>query len=212
MDYTTPQTQPRNGIGTAALTLGIIGLVLAFIPVIGFIGFVLGILALIFGIVGAVRSRKGQATNSVASWTGFGLGVAAIVISIVVFISFLAGIGKSLQNFENPTYTPPSGQQPNGNVSGSDTTGLVRYEVDGNGTAGNISYGANGTTQQNNRAQLPWRAEEAGNGRFSVYSLVAQNGGGGEISCRISVDGEVVDEATSKGEYAVASCNGSSGR
>ena len=37
MDYTAPQTPPRNGIGTAALTLGIIGLVLAFIPVIGFI-------------------------------------------------------------------------------------------------------------------------------------------------------------------------------
>lgn len=209
MDYTAPQTPPRNGIGTAALTLGIIGLVLAFIPVIGFIGFVLGILALIFGIVGAVRTRKGQATNSVASWTGFGLGVAAIVISIVVSVGFVAAIGKSLQNFESPAYSPSG--QPNGNEPGNGATGLVRYEVDGHGSAGNISYGSNGTTQQNNRAQLPWRAEESDDGNFSVYSLVAQNRGGSEITCRISVDGKVVDEATSQGERAVASCNGNSG-
>lgn len=58
-----PPAPPRNGLGTAGLVLGIIGLVFAFIPIVGIIAWPLVLLGLIFGIVGAVRASRGQATN-----------------------------------------------------------------------------------------------------------------------------------------------------
>ncbi|MHA6803403.1 DUF4190 domain-containing protein [Salinifilum ghardaiensis] len=117
MNYGGPQTQPRNGLGTAALTLGIIGLVLAFIPIIGFFGFLLGVLALIFGIVGGLRTRKGQATNSGVAWTGLGLGAAAIVVSTAVFGGFAVSLdeelngGRSAEAGSTQTASPGNGGQ-----------------------------------------------------------------------------------------------------
>ena len=74
---------PRNGMGVAALVLGLIGLAIALIPILGFIGILLGILALVFGLVGVGRARKGIATNKVMSWFGAVLGVCAIAVGIV---------------------------------------------------------------------------------------------------------------------------------
>jgi hypothetical protein len=39
--------------------------------------------------------------------------------------------------------------------------------------------------------------------------VIAQNGGSGQITCRITgADGKVIKEATSSGQYAIASCSG----
>jgi hypothetical protein len=43
----------------------------------------------------------------------------------------------------------------------------------------------------------------------SGYSLTAQSNGSGEITCRITVDGEEIARQTSTGQYAVVSCSGS---
>lgn len=89
-------TPPRNGLGTAALVLGIIALLLSWVPIIGFIGFVLGILALVLGIVGILRARKGHASNLVVAAVGTGLGALAIVISTAVFGVFAYEVDKQI--------------------------------------------------------------------------------------------------------------------
>jgi hypothetical protein len=68
-----------NGFGVTALVLGIIGLVLAVIPVVNvFTAIPLGVLALIFGIIALVkagsRGGKGKGTGG----TGLVLGILAI--------------------------------------------------------------------------------------------------------------------------------------
>jgi hypothetical protein len=65
-----------NSMGTAAMVIGIIALVLSFIPVIGMISWILAPLALIFGIIGINRvgAPKGGAIAGIA--TG---GVALLV-------------------------------------------------------------------------------------------------------------------------------------
>lgn len=52
-------TNEKSGFATAALVLGIIGVVLSFIPIINNAAFVLGVLALIFAIVALVKKRGG---------------------------------------------------------------------------------------------------------------------------------------------------------
>ncbi|MEU9116006.1 DUF4190 domain-containing protein [Streptomyces sp. NPDC048483] len=80
----------RNGLGVAALVLGIIG-TLSGIPMFLFwLAGPLGVLSLIFGLVGMGRAKKGQATNKGVAVTGTILGVLAIILAIVgVIVSVL---------------------------------------------------------------------------------------------------------------------------
>lgn len=78
---------PRNGMGTAALVLGIIGVVLCWIP---FTGWALNILAVIFGGVGIARAKSGQATNKSSALAGLILGVIGLAVWIVIIVVALA--------------------------------------------------------------------------------------------------------------------------
>ena len=68
-----------SGLATAGMVLGIIGVVLSFIPIINNIAFFIGILALIFGIIGIVKKvGKGKAI------AGIVLGILSIVITLAM--------------------------------------------------------------------------------------------------------------------------------
>lgn len=70
------------------------------------------------------------------------------------------------------------------------------------------SEDANFNIAQENGAALPWTKDltiPAGSSR--ILSLSAQNSGGGDIACSISVGGQVVDTATSSGDYAIVTCS-----
>jgi heme/copper-type cytochrome/quinol oxidase subunit 2 len=83
---------PSNGVGTAALVLGIVSVV--GFCLYGIVGLVTGILAIVFGVKGRRKADNGEATNRGAAsaglilgWIGSVLGLlvlAAIVIAIVV--------------------------------------------------------------------------------------------------------------------------------
>lgn len=76
----TMPPKPRNGMGTAALILGILAILTCWIPVVGF---VLGLIALILGVVGRGRVKKLQATNGGAATTGLVLGVLSVIVNIL---------------------------------------------------------------------------------------------------------------------------------
>jgi len=71
---------PRNGLGTAALVLGIVGLLLV-ITVAG--GVICGVLAIVFGFVGHSRAKRGVATNGGAAIAGAVMGIVAILASAI---------------------------------------------------------------------------------------------------------------------------------
>lgn len=74
------------------------------------------------------------------------------------------------------------------------------------GTASNITYsGKGGNQSQETDVALPWKKE---NVETDVAVVIAQNAGGGDITCRIVKDSEVKVEQTSTGEYAVVTCQG----
>jgi hypothetical protein len=78
-----PARPPRNGMGVAALTLGLVGALL-FWTVLG--GVVLGLLALIFGVVGHRRGSRGEATNGTLAVVGAVIGALALVGSTIVLV------------------------------------------------------------------------------------------------------------------------------
>lgn len=73
---------PRNGMGTAALVLGILGVIT--LPI------VFSVLAMVFGGIGVSRASKGEATNKGMALAGLilgtlGLPLGAIVWALVVY-------------------------------------------------------------------------------------------------------------------------------
>ncbi|MET3803735.1 hypothetical protein ABIB25_000721 [Nakamurella sp. UYEF19] len=74
---------PRNGLGTAALVLGIIGVVLSWTV---YAGFVLGVLAICFGGVGLGRAKRGEATNRGSAMAGLVLGIIAVALLVVLIV------------------------------------------------------------------------------------------------------------------------------
>ena len=77
--------QPQNGMGIAALVLGILGL-------IGCLSIVGGILAIVFGRMGMAKSDQGLATNGGMAKAGFVLGVIAVAVwGLFFLVSLVTG-------------------------------------------------------------------------------------------------------------------------
>lgn len=104
----------RNGFGTAALVLGIVGVVFAVIPIVGVIAWPLVILGLIFGVLGILRAGKGEATNKGMAITGTALSGVGLLVCLCWTIAFgmLASEADTAQPFDAPAQQRDSAGQP----------------------------------------------------------------------------------------------------
>ncbi len=87
---------PQNGLGTAALVLGILSICLFFLY--GVVSLVLGTLAVIFGVKGRRRAARGEATNAGQAQGGFVTGIIGIVVGIAMMVLFGFVISKADDN------------------------------------------------------------------------------------------------------------------
>lgn len=87
--------QPKNGMGTTALVLGILALLASFIPLLSlFTAIPLGLLGIIFAIVGYTRITKGVATNKATTTVGLILSAIAVIIAVVLTLLVGAWLGS----------------------------------------------------------------------------------------------------------------------
>ncbi len=121
------QQAPKNGLATAAMVLGIIGLVFAvlgFIPFVGifffdWVAFICGALAIVFGILGTNKAKTLNDLGKSTARTGLILGIVAVALDIIsIIVGFiiiaalsagLAGIGGQIANDAQQCQTVPSG-------------------------------------------------------------------------------------------------------
>jgi hypothetical protein len=111
----------------------------------------------------------------------------------------LAGCGIS------PSTTGSDAPTANNPLASLTASKKVIYSVTGPKSASSISYMVPGGQEQVTNAKLPFTKEFTSEG-FAVFSLTAQNGASGAITCTITVDGQVVSTKTSQGQFAVVSC------
>jgi len=83
---------PKNGLGVAALVLGI----LALLTGLFFVGGVLGIAAVVLGVMGRGRAKRGEATNGGMALAGIVLGVLGILLTALAAF----GVASLLSNEE----------------------------------------------------------------------------------------------------------------
>ncbi|WP_371484068.1 DUF4190 domain-containing protein [Kitasatospora sp. NBC_00315] len=76
-----PMPQPRNGLGIAALVLGIVGAVLGLTVILFWLSWLPALLAVILGAIGLAQVRKGRATNRAMALAGVILGVTGLLVS-----------------------------------------------------------------------------------------------------------------------------------
>jgi hypothetical protein len=87
---TPPQGQPvmpQNGMGTAALVMGILQFFC-----LGIIG---SILAVVFGRIGMKRAEQGLATNGGAAKAGYILGIIGIILNVIATIVLIVFFATS---------------------------------------------------------------------------------------------------------------------
>jgi Domain of unknown function (DUF4352) len=108
---TAVQQAPRNGLGTAALVLGIIGAVSGVIPFMFWLAGTLGLIGLILGFIARGRVKRGEATNGTAALWGIITSAVALVLSVVGLVIVVGLIGTVAEDV-GTTPADPAPQQP----------------------------------------------------------------------------------------------------
>ncbi len=99
-----PLARPRNGLGVAALVVGVASLVAAVSFVLFPLGLLGGIVAAVLGLIALTRGRAKGATNSGQAVTGVICGIVALAIAVVFTVrvgTFVARNTSAFTTFDN---------------------------------------------------------------------------------------------------------------
>ncbi|MEU8637800.1 DUF4190 domain-containing protein [Amycolatopsis sp. NPDC048633] len=201
--------QLKNGLGTAGFVLGLVGLVFAFIPIIGVIAWPLVILGLIFGVVGTLRANRGQASNK-------GLAITAVVLSalgLVICVIWTAAFGKAVSDTANglpapaaPAAVADAGAEPAAAAPTAAAKHTIVLEVTTAAKA-NVQWssGFSANSQEVLEKGKTWRQTLSMDDlAFTSVSVDAVDFkmGNKDNTCKITVDGKtVVEQSNSIGAF-----------
>lgn len=196
-------TKRTNGFGIAALILGILTVIGAFIPILNYGAWFLGLIGLVLGIVGLVvkdRTRGTAITGTILSGVGI---ILSIILAVTYTVGFAAAVKTEIDKSSAAAAAPVD----------------VVYELTGTSTDATVTYstwsdGKSGTEQATGQT-LPWSktftVTKGGDFDFKAFTLTGTNGQTGtDIGCKITIGGKVVSQQTSTGAYASVMCNTSS--
>ena len=94
---TAPPAAPRNGLGTAALVLGLVALLTG----VFVLGGVLGLVAIALGSIGRGRAKRGEATNGGAALAGIIFGALGIGLTILSIVGVATLFGEQFGNLND---------------------------------------------------------------------------------------------------------------
>ncbi|QLE71931.1 DUF4190 domain-containing protein [Streptomyces rectiverticillatus] len=97
-----PPPAPRNGLGTAAMIVGICGAAIGLVPFLFFLSGPLGVTALILGLCALRLVRRGEAMNRGMALTGTILGGVATVMAVGGLLLMLFIIDKADEESDEP--------------------------------------------------------------------------------------------------------------
>jgi uncharacterized protein DUF4190 len=96
------QTRPRrNGMGTTALVVGVVALVLVVLLLFAPLGALLGLVAVLLGILGLVRVNRGDADNRGQAVAGLITGAIALLVGAFLTVSIGTWFSTHVNDFNN---------------------------------------------------------------------------------------------------------------
>ncbi|MER5628487.1 MmpS family transport accessory protein [Streptosporangium sp. NPDC002544] len=207
--YAAPPPK-TNGLAVASLVLGLTGFITC--------GFT-SILAVVFGHVALGQIRRDRTDGHSMALAGVILGWILTGLWILYWVLVVSGIvsaGFSALNDPEPNAgrtqlshnSPPAAQEEQENTSGAHTVLFEAIGSDGATSAGNITYSVKYDIKQEQGVPLPYSKEIKVDDTPYLY-LWAQNAGAkGSVTCRITVDDEVMWEDVANGPYGVCTVTG----
>lgn len=205
---------PSNGWAMAALIVGIVCIGLSPLPVlnqagilVGFVGVGLAVPAIVIGLRRQIRK--------VMSFVALGLSILGLVSSFAFTDYYVRQIDAA---FAPVTSGTTSSSGPVAPLSSPTPAAPVVWTLEATSSATRASVTWNngeGGTDQESPARMPWSRtitvdpeRSAGGIYFSVSTYYSgSQSSDTTLTCRLTRDGQVVDEQTSRGMYATASCN-----
>jgi hypothetical protein len=184
--------KPSNGLGTAGFVVGLIGLLLSFIPLIGVVAWPLVILGIIFSALGINKAVKGRATNKGLSIAGLAVSIIGLIVCILWAVVWKAASDEVTEE--------------------ANREAVIVYEVTGDAANVDVTYSVfnedDFSTKDETVATLPWTKEVKTKGYVKEGQLIVTTGeAGGTVTCKITVDGKEVETATATGPFEMATCD-----
>ncbi|MDP9442314.1 MAG: DUF4190 domain-containing protein [Actinomycetota bacterium] len=104
-----PAAPASNGLGVAALVVGIVAFLLAFLlfP----IGALLGIVAVVLGVAGRRKAKRGEATNGGLATAGLVLGALALLVAVVIGLVLGKFLADNADTISDCAQLPQAEQQ-----------------------------------------------------------------------------------------------------
>jgi hypothetical protein len=96
---TPPLARPRNGLGVAALVVGVASLVAALSFILFPVGLLGGLAAVVLGGIAAIRGKAKGATNPGQAVAGIICGVLALAVAIVLSVRFGTFVARNTSVF-----------------------------------------------------------------------------------------------------------------
>lgn len=178
------QPPAASGMTKASMIVGIIGVVLSFIPVVGFISFILGPVALVLGIIALVKKlpRKGFALTGVIT------GAVALVVC-VVYVFVAIAVAGALQDTAKETASYTFEVTGEGDFTVNYLTDSIDDQKVQDVTSGKF-------TQKVEASRL-----------FGLVAATNAKGNTGTLTCTVTdANGSVVVTNTASGSAAQVSC------
>lgn len=200
-----------NGVGLAALIVGVVSLIGAVIPILNYGSGFLAVVGIVLGIIGLIlKDRpKGMALG------GLVVSVVALILSIVLAIVYTAGIVTAITGAVRESEARSSAE--------ATDEPRITYQVEGTGgtvTAGVLwttSVGGSVGSEQASDQPLPFTREVvipdtsnfdlAGFSVSAVASVDPAVAADGDITCRILVGDYIVTEQRAEGDGATVTCS-----
>ena len=111
-----PGKKPSSGLAIAGMVLGIVAILLSFLPIINNLSFFLAIVGLILSIVGLVKANKGTGA-------GKGMAIAGIVLCVVAFAAVLGSQSVYKNALDKATDQVTNGSAVTSTSTGQSTSG-----------------------------------------------------------------------------------------
>ncbi|HEX7658394.1 MAG TPA: DUF4190 domain-containing protein [Pseudonocardiaceae bacterium] len=203
MTFPVP-TQPRNGFGTAGFIVGLIGLVLAFIPVIGVVAWPLVIIGLVLSAIGLIRSARVHSRR--------GLSIAGVIVSVIgliICIVWATAFGSAVQQVQNDKLAPVSSSQ----APAAKTPQHSAVFTLSAGQAVNVQYGDLGEEKsivvQPTKQWTQTFTFGGGSHYLSLSALpVSSSDFTSPVTCEITVDGkQLAQQSNPAGVFCTATVN-----
>ncbi|MFT9231408.1 MAG: hypothetical protein ABF515_02045 [Bifidobacterium sp.] len=189
-------------MAVTSLVLGIIGLILSWIPIVNNFAAILAVISLIFGIIAIIK------TGTKGKKKGRGLAIAGSALSIVALIitfSIQQSASKALDSIGSGSTTSQSSKSD----SNAAASAKVELEATATGT-GTATWGEAGSTSQNN-FDKNWNKTITGSDAQKGYILTVMGDLTGtdsqKVSCTVLVNGQQKSHKEATGTAGTVTCD-----